>query len=202
MAIPTAALTHVGAFQGLCFEVDKFSFILSETRNRMFLARKDVEQDANYKQLIPYVVLSHENSVFSYRRGKLAREKRLMGKYSIGVGGHVSVRDPTLFWTDYEEGLRREMNEEIEIRSKYEMKMVALLNDDSDKVGKFHLGIVYIAQLESPLVVAKEKSICEAKFLSIPDLRKNIDKYESWSRICICEIERLLRLCNTKISSV
>ena len=39
----------------------------------------------------------------------------------------------------YEQGLMREVNEEVTISTPYTKKAIALLNDDSNDVGKVHL---------------------------------------------------------------
>ncbi|MDI6603455.1 MAG: phosphoesterase [Patescibacteria group bacterium] len=192
MVFPTSLLMEAGYFQGLSFETKKYTQIILEQKNYKFMRRRDAEVDPNYKQLIPYVILKHRDSIFTYRRGKLLTEERLLGNYSIGIGGHISINDPNLFGIGYEEGVHREIKEEIGIKSKCEMKVVALMNDDANEVGKVHFGIIHIAILDSPSVMAKEKSINEAKFLSILELKKNIYKFENWSKICINEIEKLL----------
>src|SRR3989344_5938729 len=51
------------------------------------------EQNPDYKQPIPYILLvSTAGKIFAYRRSKQDKdyhEKRLQGKWSWGVGGHV-----------------------------------------------------------------------------------------------------------------
>lgn len=145
-----------------------------------------------YKQIIPYVILSHNRTIFSYRRGKLLGEKRLLGNYSIGVGGHISACDRNLFDHTYKEAMRRELNEEMEIASPYKEYTAALLNDDSNEVGRVHFGMVHILCLDKPLVKPREKSMNEPAFVDQTALLKNIDKYENWSQICIRNIERIL----------
>ncbi len=130
--------------------------------------------------------------VFVYRRGKLLAEKRLHGNYSLGIGGHISVTDPGLFGTSYDDGLKREINEEVTIESQYTQRVVALLNDDTNEVGKVHFGVIHILSLEKPLVKPREKSINETKFLGINELQNNIDGFENWSKICIQNIRQLL----------
>ena len=51
------------------------------------------------------------------RRGKGGQETRLHGLYSVGVGGHISEEDHGLFTKQlgYEEGMRRELMEEVAI---------------------------------------------------------------------------------------
>ena len=192
MVFPTSLLKEIGYFQGLSDETGKYLQVIVDQKNYLFMKRREIEADPTYKQLIPYAILNYQDTIFSYRRGKLLSEERLFGNYSIGIGGHISIKDPNFGMTGYREGLYREMKEEVDIKSKYEMKAVALLSDDTDEVSKMHFGIIYIAELEAPLVRAKEKSINEGKFVSIPELKKNVHKYEGWSQICINHIEELL----------
>jgi predicted NUDIX family phosphoesterase len=192
LVFPTQLLEQIGAFQGLSFELDKYLDIILNPKNHTFLKRKDAESNPAYKQLIPYALLQFKDTIFVYRRGKLLAEKRLHGNFSLGVGGHISVTDPGLFGTTYEDGLKREINEEVNIESRYTQRIVALLNDDSNDVGKVHFGIVHVLALEKPLVKPREKSINETRFLNMSELQKDIDKFENWSKICIQHIQRLI----------
>jgi len=192
MVFPSALLRRIGYFQGLSFEPEKYMQVILEDDGYRFMKREDAEVDPDYKQLIPYVIFRYENGLFSYRRGKLLTEQRLLGNYSIGIGGHISVEDPSLFGRHYEEGLRREINEELAIRDNYRLQLVGLINDDTNEVGRVHFGVVHVATLESPSVAAREKSINEVKLLTVPELRARLDRYENWSKMCIEGIEQLL----------
>jgi predicted NUDIX family phosphoesterase len=153
--------------------------------------RKTAETNSDFKQLIPYVIFLHGDRVFSYRRGKLMSEKRLLGNYSVGIGGHISVDDPGLFGTSYDEGLKREVNEEVKIGSPYTEKRIALINDDSNDVGSVHFGVVHLFTLEKPLVEAREKSINESGFITIEKMKSNLENYETWSQHCINALEKI-----------
>jgi Predicted phosphoesterase (MutT family) len=192
LVFPTQLLEHIGMFQGLCFELDKYRDIIHNPKNHTFLKRKDAESNPDYKQLIPYALLQFKDTFFVYRRGKLLAEKRLHGNYSLGVGGHISVTDSGLFSTTYEDGLKREINEEVIIKSPYTQRIVALLNDDSNDVGKVHFGIIHVLALEKPLVKPREKSINETRFLNMSELQKDIDTFENWSKFCIQHIDRII----------
>jgi predicted NUDIX family phosphoesterase len=192
LVFPFSLLKKLGLFQGLSREVDSYIPYILDKKNTKYIRRDLAEKDVNYKQLIPYVILRHENLFFSYRRGKKLSEKRLLGLFSIGIGGHISTNDPTLFDSVYEEGLAREINEEVKIESSYQLKTVALINDDSNEVGRVHFGVVHILNLENPYVVAREQSINEAKFRDIRDLLKKIDRFENWSQICLKNINQLI----------
>ena len=164
LVFPTQLLEQIGKFQGISFELDKYLDIILNPKNHTFLKRKDAETNPAYKQLIPYALLHCGNKFFVYRRGKLLAEKRLLDNYSLGIGGHISVTDPGLFGSTYDDGLKREISEEVTIESLYTQRVVALLNDDSNDVGKVHFGIVHALTLEKPLVKPREKSINETKF--------------------------------------
>ncbi len=192
LVFPTQLLDQIGKFQGVSFELDKYLDIILNPKNHTFLKRKDAETNPAYKQLIPYALLQFKDTFFVYRRGKLLAEKRLFGNYSLGIGGHISVTDPGLFSTTYEDGLKREINEEVLIESHYTQRVVALLNDDSNDVGKVHFGIVHVLSLEKPLVKPREKSINETKFLNINTLKKDIETFENWSKICIENMQHMI----------
>jgi len=192
LVFPVSILRDIGYFNGITFLVDRYLNEILNPENYEYMNRNRAEADPNFKQVIPYCILLHNGSVFSYRRGKLMSEKRLRGNYSIGIGGHISVTDPGLFDTTFEEGMKRELNEEVSVNTRYSERRVALINDDSNEVGKVHFGIVHVLTLESPDVKPKEKSVNEAQFVSIDDLRKNVQSYETWSQFCIHVIEELL----------
>ncbi|MFA4916240.1 MAG: hypothetical protein WC560_06175 [Syntrophales bacterium] len=193
MVFATDILHQLGYFQGLSFETEKYLNFILDRGNYKFMQRKVAEEDSSYKQLIPYVILQHQREIFSYRRGKLLSEKRLLGNYSIGIGGHISIDDPSLFGTIYSEGVHREVREEVNIETDYTEKAVGLINDDTTEVGKVHFGVVHVFTLNEPLVKPREKSINETGFHNISELIKDIDKFENWSQICIKDIDTLIR---------
>jgi predicted NUDIX family phosphoesterase len=192
LVFPSSLLDQIGLFQGLSFEPEKFADITSNPKNHIYIKRKEAEINPTYKQLIPYAILHCNGKIFVYRRGKLLAEKRLFDYYSIGVGGHISISDPGLFGTTYEDGLKREIHEEVFLESAYTQRIAAVLNDDSNEVGKVHFGIVHVLELEKAAVKPRERSINETKFVSPGELQKDIDRFESWSRICIRHIQQLI----------
>jgi predicted NUDIX family phosphoesterase len=148
-----------------------------------------MEIDPSFKQLIPYVIFRHTDaegreSVFAYVRGKGQGERRLHAKRSIGIGGHISSDDSAEI-NAYDEGLRRELAEEVEIDTPYRESCVGLINDDETEVGKVHLGVVHIFDVETPAVRPRESEIIEAGFRPVRELLADLDGFESWSRICL-----------------
>ena len=87
--------------------------------------------------------------MFSYARGKGQGESRLHDKWSIGIGGHISSVDNSEN-EPYRDGMRRELEEEVMIDTPYSERCVGLINDDESEVGKVHLGVVHIFDVDEP----------------------------------------------------
>src|SRR5207244_13475017 len=129
-----------------------------------YRARSEVETDPSFKQLIPYVVLRWGDQVFHYTRGQRGTEARLRALRSVGVGGHISADDSTLFGDPYREGMLREITEEVLIETDYAERCVGLINDDSNPVGQVHLGIVHVLELGEPRVRRRESALTRSGF--------------------------------------
>jgi predicted NUDIX family phosphoesterase len=195
LVIKRSLFDQLGSFQGLNFEPRKYLDSILSRGNNFFLRRDQAEQDPSHKQIIPYSLLTHDDKVLHYVRGKKAGEQRLVAKGSIGIGGHMNESDETLFALDeaaYRAGVEREVGEEIAINTKFDDRIVALLNDDSTEVGQVHLGIVHIFKLAEPKVEKREAIITNIAFLGKNELMARRDSLETWSQICLDSLERLL----------
>jgi predicted NUDIX family phosphoesterase len=197
LVVRRALFDELGAFQGLNFDIDRYLPALLARENNFFTPRPPAETDPSLKQIIPYVLLVHEGRVLHYVRGKKAGEQRLVAKGSIGIGGHMNNEDEDLFTLGvdraaYDAGVQREIEEELKIGTPYKNRVVALLNDDSNEVGRVHLGVVHIFQLESPDVQKGEAMITELQFLDRAQLAARREAMETWSQICFDRLDELL----------
>lgn len=195
LVIKRSLFDQLGAFQGLNFEPRKYLAAILSRGNNFFLSRAQAEKDPSHKQIIPYVLLTHGDKVLHYVRGKKAGEQRLVAKGSIGIGGHMNESDESLFALDeaaYRAGVEREVGEEIQIDTKFDDCIVALLNDDSNEVGQVHLGVVHVFKLDEPKVEKREAMITNISFLSKEELLTRRDSLETWSRICLDSLEKLI----------
>ena len=195
LVIKRSLFDRLGAFQGLNFEPERYLGTLLSRGNNFFLSRTAAEVDPDYKQIIPYAILAHDDRVLYYVRGKKAGEQRLVAKGSIGIGGHLNDRDESLFaWDEkaYRAGVEREVNEEIRIGTTFDDRIVALLNDDSTEVGRVHLGVVHVFKLDQPKVDKREAMITNLEFLTQDELLSRRDSLETWSQLCVDELKRLL----------
>ena len=195
LVIKRSLFDKLGSFHGLNFEPQKYLSAILSRGNNFFVPRGKAETDPTHKQIIPYVLLVHEGTVLHYVRGKKSGEQRLVAKGSIGIGGHMNETDESLFALDeaaYRAGVEREVNEEIQIGTPFEDRIVALLNDDSTEVGRVHLGIVHVFKLAEAKVDKREAMITNIAFLSKEELLARRDSLETWSQICLDSLDQLL----------
>lgn len=189
LVVPTSRFHELGHFQGFSADVERYLEPILQPEFLSYRPRPDMEKDPSFKQLIPYVIFEHRDSaggisLFQYTRGKGQGEARLHSKRSIGIGGHISSDDAAAV-SAYEEGMRRELAEEVIIETSYTSLLKGLINDDLTDVGKVHLGIVHIFQVESPRVSPREDDISHAGFQPVSELLANLDQFETWSKICL-----------------
>ena len=74
----------------------------------------------------------------------------------------------------------------------YQNHIRALLNDDSTDVGRVHLGVVHVFELETAQVSKREAVITQLSFLTPAELQARNDHLETWSQICLASLDRLL----------
>ena len=197
LVVKRSLFDELGSFHGLNFEPRKYMAAILSRGNNFFLPRKQAENDPTHKQIIPYALLAFQDKVLFYVRGKKAGEQRLVAKGSIGIGGHMNQDDESLFnfaidEAAYRAGVEREVNEEIKIDTKFEDKIVALINDDTTEVGQVHLGIVHVFKLAEPKVEKREAMITSLAFLGKNELVARRDSLETWSQLCLDSLDRLL----------
>jgi predicted NUDIX family phosphoesterase len=186
-----------GSFQGYvpCKLVDYHSRII---KSGSYFKRGDIENDPRIKHPIPYGVIFNPEikKIFVYQRAKLHDEERLGGKLSIGVGGHVEKsevideEDPILAT------MLIELNEEVKINGMIRPKLSGYINDDSNNVGKVHLGLLYLIETDTTNVCPIHEEISQGSMKSldeIQELLKNPDfEVENWSKIALIPITEFL----------
>jgi len=187
LVVPSRELDRLGRFQGFRADVEGYLEALLVPGLATFRARSEVEDDPSFRQIIPYVIFRSGGQVFCYTRGKAGGESRLRRFRSLGVGGHVAEADAEGRGTleAYEMALRRELAEEVEVGSPGRIRRLGLINDDSSPVGRVHLGVVHLFELDRPEVSALEDALAEPGFVPAGDLAGLREGFETWSRFCI-----------------
>ena len=189
---------RLGMFHGLKFEVDDYLEQLFAPGVLRFMPRSQAENDPAFKQLIPYVIMTHDGKYLNYVRGKRAGETRLVEKRSLGIGGHINPvdNDVPLFndYRDiYDRAVEREVAEEVNVNANHTSRITALLNDDTNEVGQVHLGVVHLWTLDSDDVQRKEQMITQMTFKTIDELNQVKDTMETWSALCLAGLEQMTK---------
>lgn len=188
IVIPVNLFKKFGYFQGLSFEIDKYLKQFSKSENYELLDRTHAESNFDFKQLVIFAILRYRNKIVVFEQ----EDELGHMKYSLAIGGHISKRDLGGSHPFYYEALRREINEEMKIKGGYTPKIVAIINDDIDEGGKLHLGIVFNVLLNRKKLKSKQDLIKMIKFMTPSELKKNLDLFENWGRICIEKMENLI----------
>ncbi len=164
-----------------------------------FVPRPEAEDNPAWKQPIPYCLVTQGEQLLTVRRTRGQSEQRLHGLWSIGLGGHVQAEDRGS-GPIFEHSLRRELEEELVIPGldRLEPRFLGLLNDDSNPVGRVHVGLVYRLELpcsEHPDSEHQHKSVRIREtskmtgglrsLVGSQNLWQDRSRFETWSRILL-----------------
>jgi len=154
-----------------------------------FVERRWAETHPEVQQPIPYVAVVRKGRVLTLTRLAAQGEKRLHGKRSIGVGGHINPCDQDgkdLFAA----ACLREVHEELVLPDKLPaFEPVGVLNDDTTPVGAVHLGLVYRLDATGLEVGIRETTAMAGDFEPLADLESEAAApeaaFETWSTLLI-----------------
>ncbi len=162
-------------------------------REGFFQSRYECETDTMVLQPIPYGVLFGKDSVFSYVRAKEIKDygdRRLFGKLSIGVGGHIGRNDSP---NKVRRCIERELAEEVEVQGTLsEPRIIGMLFARDEPVDRFHFGLVYTCKTDG-LVKLKEKSGSLDRMMPLEEAPHYGARYETWSRILVPHLETIYK---------
>ena len=164
--------------------------------NLKSIPRSAGEKNYDFKQLVVYAVIKSGRLFLTYRRTPKTNEERLRDRYSLGIGGHVNTGDNSRLSLSGShssesfvlDALRREIREEINIKSKIagDPQPLCFINDDSNDVGKVHFGTVWLVEIEKPEVsLRRERGIGKLEFYNLEQLQTKKQQFEKWSELLI-----------------
>ena len=160
--------------------------IFNTFKNYEVKRRGDMEEDPSYKQLISYCLLENENDeILVYQRLSGGGEERLHGQSSVGVGGHMNN---VVGADSINEVLR--VNEEVglsEDRSQ-NMEYIGFINDDTNAVGKVHIGVVFKIKVKSSDVEVRETDTLKINWVSQDEIN-DLNHFESWSALILKDLK-------------
>lgn len=170
-------------------EMDGYPFrspLLSVINENMKpMLRCEAELDPEFKQVIMYVILRHQDKVFCTHRLN-GGDARLAGGYSIGTGGHTDNGE-TIY-----DAMYRELTEEVGLKQDQIMAygVNGFILDESTAVNSVHLGIVVSMVITTDEIECKEKGKLEGEWVDYKKLEKLYKKnaLESWSMIAAKEV--------------
>jgi len=164
---------------------------------KILIKRIKAETTPKYKQLVAYVWLeTADGRVISYTRGKYSAGHRtlLLGKRSVGFGGHVLKEDARGIFGSQDAGLseaaRREIAEELKGRQVDNLVPQGVIWDDSSYEGQKHVGVVFKGQLLKSAElqsIATELSINKVTLNSKEKLWDEYHNMEFWSQLLLRE---------------
>lgn len=158
---------------------DVTSIVSIITNNQEYIERAGAETNQTYKQIIPYMIFTFGNRYFVMQRKATASEQRLAGKLSLGIGGHMNQEDmhgKTIFdWA------QREFEEEVSYTGNLKVATLGILNDDSNEVGKVHLGLVLLAQGDNDQIAIKDEHK-SGVLMTKQECLEKLDQFEAWSQ--------------------
>ncbi len=176
-----------------------------------FVERAYAERTPSLKQVIPYSIVVCEERVLLFQRLATGGEKRLHGKMSIGIGGHInpqdldeenphdkarSPSDANTARSPIAAGTRREIAEELDVRGTFTVHSVGLLNDDSNPVGAVHVGVVQVVYVDGSVEI-RERDQLEGRLVACEELQSLLARganFETWSRLLVPRLDELLKL--------
>lgn len=151
------------------------------TKHAAPMLRYLAETDASVKQIVAYVILRDRQGRIYLTRRKDGDE-RLVGRASIGTGGHIDGGEAFAI------GMYRELKEEVGLTPDDVLynQFSGYIYDPSDDVGKVHVGFVYLATVQDPARVSiqeKEKLVGEwVDYDTLKTIYEN-GELESWSEL-------------------
>jgi predicted NUDIX family phosphoesterase len=179
-------------------EVDYESKILT---NFKYMKRGLAEEDSTHKQPIGYAMIVNPSlkQIFAYQRSTKDSnyaEKRLQGKWSWGVGGHIEKFDAGN-GNPLHVSMLRELEEEIYMDGSVNPIVLGYINDDSNDVGKVHFGVLYVVETDSKIVRPKDPEIDNGELRTIEELEHICSSsdftVEGWSRICLEPLKQYIQ---------
>jgi predicted NUDIX family phosphoesterase len=163
----------------------------------LFRERSSLETDSSFKQLITYALVSttetvkekpwQEQAFFLFQRRPGQTEKRLQNMYYLGAGGHMNPGSGNETISQYLfSELRRELFEELKFPDGCSIdatEFIGFINDDSIKVGTYHLGLLFDVRVSNKNILINEKEKMLGNWVDKNHLIDFYEEMETWSKI-------------------
>lgn len=140
------------------------------------------ETDPTHKQLVGYTLLRQAGTDRIFVTERIAGDHRLVGKCSLGTGGHIEPDESILA------GILRELEEEVAISHDniLDFDILGFIYDDSSEVNSVHFGIVPLVTIpEQVRVAVRETDKLRGHWMCVESVKalRDAGRLESWSEI-------------------
>ena len=188
-AIPTHILWNILPYRVQGFIAGNKDILNSILGNGVFRKRSALEEDPAFKQIIPYAIVSHQESYYLFTRRSGQREKRLHNKLHLGMGGHMNPGRSEQLNEEYViQELKREFFEEVRLLKGCtldEIIFIGFINDDTIPVGRVHLGLLFDIHVSNRSLAINETDKMSAQWIGKGDLVDYYDEMETWTKIAV-----------------
>lgn len=178
-------------------------FIQAGSEHLILAQRGKLEQNESFRQVLPYVVLFKQDDdgvkLIPYRRTSAGGEGRLHGNVSVGYGGHIDLADVRFdddsvidLGATIACAVARELQEEIRItgvEGEIPMYEMGLLLDNSNEVGRVHMGVVLLGGLApEAVIVSNEEAVEVMEPMTPEELLASGLPLESWTEVVALQL--------------
>lgn len=201
MTVPKSLITTL-----IDEKFDSVESIMMINRNLKPAYRRDAEFDTENLQVIPYMIIvgadleSESGDLCVFTTHRIGGDNRLVGKYSIGTGGHIENGEAI------GNAIVRELMEEVGLDQYHWFDLsgnaaafshagtadVAIIYDESSEVNSVHAGLILVCTVEDMNHVAvSEPDKLEGEWIKVEDLFTDYDAkglLEDWSHIALHRI--------------
>lgn len=196
MVIEKSVLFLNNHFLGFTEKGDYESIIL---KNYEWMDRQVAEKNDLFRQPICYIIICNLKlrKIFVYQRASQDKdypEKRLQGKYSCGIGGHIEKTDLKAT-NPIQASLLRELKEEVKITDAKEISIIGYINDEKDDVGKVHFGLLYLLNTKEEKITPLAREIQNGKLIDFTEFvnicsNSSLD-VEGWAKISLDPLKKV-----------
>ncbi len=143
--------------------------------------RCEAECDPSFKQVIPYVVLTHRPTNRIYVTTRIGGDERLVTQSSIGLGGHMDMGEGIV------ECLCRELKEEVGLDGRDFMVLAfnGYIYSSKTEVDSVHMGLLFMVSTDKENITCLEEDKLTGGWYTVKEIGEMRDagKLESWSEV-------------------
>lgn len=147
-----------------------------------FIYRYDAEQNPEFQQIIPYIVISNEDESKYFVSKRLDGDHRIKDKLSLGFGGHIDQCDGTT--NVVLKGLTREIEEELDIDPTTRALYIGTIRDMTSNTND-HLGLAFAVKAVEGEVFIREVDKLHGTWMTKKEMFDLYQSFEGWSKFIL-----------------